>query len=131
MGLAYLAETREETRLAIVEQMIADEPENEQQIRDLIAEALHNAATLGFVGVFGRWYSYINAVGVAFRPTDGSPLVALTCGGIVDIISKQKCLDVVGHELVRLTRRLRARLEGRPDTEPGPPPKLSWPSAAE
>jgi DNA-binding IclR family transcriptional regulator len=130
MGLAYLAETREETRLAIIERMIADEPEHERAIRDVVAEALHQAATLGFVGVFGRWYSYINAVGVAFRPTDGSPLVALTCGGIVDIISKQKCLDVVGHELVRLTRRLRARLEGRRDDDPGPPPKLSWPSAA-
>jgi hypothetical protein len=34
------------------------------------------------------WHSYINAVGVAFRPTDGSPLVALTCGGIVDILSR-------------------------------------------
>lgn len=130
MGLAYLAETREDTRDAIIERMVADEPKREREIRDDVAEALASYARTGFVGVFGRWYSYINAVGVAFRPTDGSPLVALTCGGIVDILSREKCLDVVGHELVRLTRRLRARLEGRPDTEAGPPPRLSWPSAA-
>ena len=62
----------------------------------------------GFVASFGAWYSYINAVGVAFRPTDGSQLVALTCGGIVDILPREKCLKQVGPALVELVQRMRA-----------------------
>jgi DNA-binding IclR family transcriptional regulator len=81
----------------------------------LLAEAIDSYDRLGFVATFGSWYSYINAVGVAFRPTDGSPLVAMTCGGIVDIIPRDACLSRVGPDLVRTVARLRARLDGRPD----------------
>ena len=51
-------------------------------------------------------------VGVAFRLTDGSPLVAITCGGIVDIIPKALCLSRIGPDLVDMIGQLRARLNG-------------------
>ena len=118
MGLAYLAEMRPEIRDEVLAALIAREPEQEQRIRATLDEALDSHARLGFVATFGAWYSYINAVGVAFRPTDGSPLVALTCGGIVDIIPRDVCLSRVGPDLVATIDRLRARLSGQPDTAP-------------
>lgn len=114
MGLAYLAEMRSDIRDDVVARMIAEAPEHAPRIRAAVAEAIESYARQGFVAIFGSWYSYINAVGVAFRPTDGSPLVALTCGGIVDIIPQDVCLSRIGPDLVATVARLRARLNGEP-----------------
>jgi len=119
MGLAYLAEMRADVRDAVVHQLIEDTPDQEARIRNAVADALAGHAERGFVGTYGTWYSYINAVGVAFRPTDGSPLVAITCGGIVDIIPKEVCISRVGPDLVRMVETMRNRLAGRPDPVPG------------
>ena len=115
MGLAYLAEMRPDIRNDVVAQMIAQDPAQQTRIRDAVAQAIDSHARHGFVASFGTWYSYINAVGVAFRPTDGSPLVAITCGGIVDIIPRDVCLSRVGPDLVATVERLRARLTGQPE----------------
>jgi DNA-binding IclR family transcriptional regulator len=96
------------------------EPDKAKEILDHVNDARAQYAKRGFVASFGAWYSYINAVGVAFRPTDGSQLVALTCGGIVDILPREKCLKEVGPALVQLTKRMHARLKGKPDPEPAP-----------
>jgi DNA-binding IclR family transcriptional regulator len=116
MGLAYLAGMRPDIREDVVEQIIATEPGQESRIRATLVEATESYRQRGFVATFGAWYSYINAVGVAFRPTDGSPLVAITCGGIVDIIPQDVCLSRVGPDLVATVDRLRARLTGQPET---------------
>ena len=113
MGLAYLVEMRPDIRDDVVTQMIAEEPQYEARIRAALGEALESHATHGFVATFGSWFSYINAVGVAFRPTDGSPLVALTCGGIIDIIPRELCLTRIGPDLVATVERLRVRLTGQ------------------
>ena len=116
MGLAYLAEMRDDIRDDVVGQMTDADPTNAGRIRDLLAEAMDCHRTRGFVAIFGQWYSYINAVGLGFRPTDGSPLVAITCGGIVDIIPRDLCLSQVGPDLVHMVQRLRDRLNGSPET---------------
>lgn len=113
MGLAYLVEMRPDIRAEVREQMIAHEPDQKARIADALAEAQDCRERLGFVATFGKWYSYINAVGVAFRPADGSPLVAITCGGIVDIIPRDVCLSRVGPDLVAMVNKLRANLNGQ------------------
>jgi DNA-binding IclR family transcriptional regulator len=118
MGLAYLAEMRADIRDRVVEQIIAEEPDRENRVRDAVAQAIESHARQGFVVSLGSWYSYINAVGVAFRPTDGSPLVAITCGGIVDILPPEVCLSRVGPDLAATVERLRTRLAGQPDITP-------------
>lgn len=120
MGLAYLAGMQPDIRDDVVRKMIAHEPGHEARIRASVAAAIDSSLRHGFVAIFGSWYSYINAVGVAFRPTDGSPLVAITCGGIVDIIPQDTCLSRVGPDLVQTVNRLRARLNGRPDAAAAP-----------
>lgn len=131
MGLAYLAEMKPEIRASVVDQLLRAEPDKAEKLRRLVDEALQSYAEHGFVGAFGAWHSYINAVGTAFRPTDGSPLVALTCGGIVDIVPQDLCRRSVGPQLVRLTERLRARLQGKADPFPAPGAPPAWNTSAE
>lgn len=112
MGLAYLAEMDAQSRDIAVDEILAVEEISEKEIQDAISAAIRGYRKDGFVTAFGAWYSYINAVGVAFRPTDGSPLVSITCGGIVDILPKPLCRNRIGPELARLAERLRSRLSG-------------------
>ncbi|MBB3772780.1 DNA-binding IclR family transcriptional regulator [Angulomicrobium tetraedrale] len=130
MGLAYLAEMKLPIRASVLEQVLAGE-KDQAALVTLVDKAVRDYERDGFVSVFGTWHSYINAVGVAFRPTDGSPLVALTCGGIVDLLPQKLCREMVGPELVRLTQRLRARLAGQPDTTPIPLGLPDWKTSAE
>lgn len=131
MGLAYLAGMKPHIRELVVDEMIRKEPEKENEIRDVVGEALHNFATLGFVTTFGNWYSYINAVGVAFRPSDGTPLVAITCGGIVDLVPRKHCLETVGPDLVAMVERLSAALSGQSGAMVQPAPPKDWKTTAE
>jgi DNA-binding IclR family transcriptional regulator len=131
MGLAYMAEMVPQIRASVVEQLGLSDPENASRITAFVEEAIQQRETSGFVAGFGVWYSYINAVGVAFRPTDGSPLIALTCGGIVDILPKDRCLNEVGPALIELTRRLRAQLAGQEAPQSSFLTPSSWKTSAE
>lgn len=111
MGLAYLADMRSDSRDELLERMVAAEPQHENEIRSQVQAALQDYAERGYVSSFGTWYSYINAVGVPFRPTDGSPLVALTCGGISDILTREACEGWAGQLLLEAVELIRQRLE--------------------
>ncbi|MDX8529149.1 IclR family transcriptional regulator [Mesorhizobium sp. MSK_1335] len=111
MGLAYMAEMLPEARDDLVRRLIAHDPQSATAIRKIVEEALESYEMQGYVCSFGTWYSYINAVGTAFRPTDGSQLVSLTCGGISDILSREDCLNGVGEALLATSRQLREQLE--------------------
>ena len=115
MGLAYVAEMHEPKRAELVEWLVAKSPDDEEQIRTTVEHAVHEYESIGYIGSYGTWYSYINAIGVAFRPLDGSQLVSLTCGGIVDVISQEACRTTLRDNLLRTVERLRSILEGRPD----------------
>lgn len=116
MGLAYLADMDQKMRKHLVLEMVSAEPASKRKINDLVDQALVDKSQRGFVTIFGAWYSYINAVGVSFQPKDGSPRIALTCGGIVDILPKAACLESVGPQLVNLVSRLDTLLAGSADT---------------
>ncbi|WP_142781841.1 IclR family transcriptional regulator [Agrobacterium sp. T29] len=131
MGLAYLAEMKPDIRASVVDELLKAEPEKAAKLQGLVDGALESYAKFGFVSVFGTWHSYINAVGAAFRPTDGSPLVSITCGGIVDILPRDMCCETVGPQLARLTERLRARLQGKADPSPTKDVPHTWNTSAE
>ena len=111
MGLAYLAGIAAPKRAQIQQRLIKETPEAAELIQHRIAEACTSYDAQGYIGTFGTWYSYINAVGVAFRPEDGTPVVALTCGGIVDIISQHRCETYVKDRLLHAAMRLKTTLE--------------------
>lgn len=113
MGLSYYTGMEETQRESLLEQMLAAEPEQAEKIRRLTSNALEDFARDGFVASCGDWYSYINAVGVPFRPTDGTQLVAITCGGITDIAPRDVCYGEIGPALKQLTIELQERLVGK------------------
>lgn len=122
MGLSYYAGMEETQREALLDQMIAAEPDHAEKIRRLTSHALEDFARDGFVVSCGDWYSYINAVGVPFRPTDGTQLVAITCGGITDIAPRGVCYGEIGPALKQLATELQDRLIGKLEV---PSPSLS------
>ncbi|KAA9368830.1 IclR family transcriptional regulator [Ochrobactrum quorumnocens] len=115
MGLSYYVGMEEAQREILLEQMLAAEPEHAEKIRRLTSHALEDFARDGFVASCGDWYSYINAVGIPFRPTDGTQLVAITCGGITDIAPRGACYAEIGPALRQLTVELQERLIGNTD----------------
>ncbi|RTM11068.1 MAG: IclR family transcriptional regulator [Hyphomicrobiales bacterium] len=124
MGLAYLAAMEEPLRDRVIRQLIETNPDTRDKIQRAIDSGLESYAKLGFVSSFGDWYSYINAVGVPFRPTDGSQLVAITCGGIKDLAPVEACLSVYVPKLKALLAELQNRLIG------AVPPPIGEPAAA-
>lgn len=130
MGLAYLAEMKPQIRESVVEELLRVE-KDKAKLTALIEKSIAEYEHQGFVSVYGTWHSYINAVGVAFRPTDGSPLVALNCGGIIDVMPEALCRETVGPDLVELTRKLRANLAGEGEPAPSLPYSPSWNTSAE
>ncbi|WP_426034026.1 IclR family transcriptional regulator [Cypionkella sp. TWP1-2-1b2] len=131
MGLAYLAEMTPHIRISVMQELMQSDPDDAERIQISVQDALQQREASGFVAGFGVWFSYINAIGVAFRPTDGSPLIALTCGGIVDILPRERCRDVVGPALVHLTQRLRAQLAGHETPQSTALLPSSWKTTAE
>ena len=113
MGLALLADMEEARRRALLARLVEREPDEAGRIRPLVEAACAGYGAQGFVGVFGAWYSYINAVGVPVRPDDGSPPFALTCGGIVDILPRERCLREIGPRVLQLRDDLARAMDGR------------------
>lgn len=113
MGMAWLAAAEADKRAKLLEAITADDPAHAALIKTTAAQAVEDLKTRGFISVFGAWYSYINAVGVVLTPTDGSPTVALTCGGIVDILPQDRCIEKIGPMLLEVKTKLETRLAGK------------------
>jgi len=112
MGRAYLAAMDERLREEIVARLVDTAPADSDKILRLVEGALESYARDGYVTSFGDWYSYINAVGVPFSPTDGSEMVAITCGGITDLAPIEACLSSFAPKLKTLVEDLQNRLVG-------------------
>lgn len=110
MGLAYLADLSPDEREMRLKDIEQSEPQSISNARALVARAVEEYQSQGFVCAIGTWFSYVNAVGTMFRPSDGTQRIAITCGGIVDIINEQACRDVVGPQLKQIVARLHALL---------------------
>ncbi|MBL8583633.1 MAG: IclR family transcriptional regulator [Rhizobiaceae bacterium] len=113
MGLAYLVGLSRDDREGLLEQLRTSFPEHATRIVSLVEAALEQFARLGYVTAFGTWHGHVRAVGVPFRPRDGSPPMAITCGGIADIIDEPIAREVIGPGLVALAALLAETLEGR------------------
>lgn len=112
MGLAYLAGMDETMRERVIRQLLETDLGSKDKILHAVTRGLESYAKHSFVGSFGDWYSYINSVGVPFRPTDGSQLVAITCGGIADLAPVEACVSTYVPKLKSLLVELQNRLTG-------------------
>ncbi|PWL16210.1 IclR family transcriptional regulator [Falsochrobactrum shanghaiense] len=106
MGLSWMAAQNTEERARMLKRLIASEPAQEAIIRQNVEKALEEFRRHGSVTTFGTWYSYINAVGIPLLPRDGSPLMVLTCGGIVDILPREQCEGEVREKVHRAASKI-------------------------
>ena len=102
MGMAYLAGLND----AEFDHLLMELPEHDDDLRRARTTARADYLEKGFVTAYGTWYSYINSVGIPFRPSDGSPAIAITCGSITDILSTERCDSFIGPALAEIGRKL-------------------------
>jgi DNA-binding IclR family transcriptional regulator len=122
MGLAYLVGLTPEERAELKARFGWALPDDRLSLDRLMDQALAEYEKYGYVTAFGTWVSYVRAVGVPFRPKDGSPPLAFTCGGIAEIIDEEATREKIGPALVDLVSKLETRLGAatslRPDERP-------------
>lgn len=111
MGIAYLVGLAPEERENLKARFRWSEADWFATDR-LLAAALEEYAEFGFITAFGTWQSYVRAVGVPLRPRDGSPPLALTCGGIAEIIDENSARNKIGPALAQVAVEIEAELQG-------------------
>lgn len=107
MGRAYLAVLSDSERSDILERVRELDEIAWPAIRDHVARALEEAATLGCCTSFGGWQPDVNAIAIAFRPADGSAPLSINCGGPAFHLSPEYLLKEVQPRLAALVERLR------------------------
>ena len=118
MGLSYLVGLTELEREALTERFLPKHSPERAGIEKLLEQALEQYSRLGYVTAYGTWHSYIKAVGVPYRPRDGSPPLSFTCGGIAEIISDKSVMETIGPGLIRLRSRVEGLLSGEDNALP-------------
>ncbi len=130
VGLGYLVGLTEDERQSLMDQFMAKKGAERGDMLKLLDKALDQYSRLGYVTALGTWQSYVRAVGIPFRPTDGSPPLAFTCGGTVEIIDDRSIAEKIGPALLRLKSRLSDMLVGAPSATGRPDPGQPAPKAA-
>ena len=106
LGRALLAGLPEAERNYLLEHIRQRDPDNWPQLAAGIERAVEEVTRRGFCLVRGEWQRDVNAVGVPLVPGDGSPIVALNCGGPEFSLPVKRLEQEVGPRLVHLAHSL-------------------------
>jgi DNA-binding IclR family transcriptional regulator len=107
MGRAYLAETSNAERNDILDRVRELDETNWPAIREGVMRSVEEYHRLGCCTSFGDWQRDVNAIAVAFRPTNGSSILSINCGGPAFNLSSDFLLNEVKPRLLDLVERLR------------------------
>jgi DNA-binding IclR family transcriptional regulator len=110
MGRALLAALPEVERNYLMDCIARREGERWPVLRARIERAVEEYAERGFTTSIGEWKKDVNAVGVALKPSDGSPILAFNCGGPAFLLPPERLETEVGPRLVHLVRNVEAVL---------------------
>jgi DNA-binding IclR family transcriptional regulator len=104
MGRAYIAGAGEKERTCLLQAIRESVGEAQwPRIEDGILEAIEQVRTQGFYANIGGWHGDINAVAVPSRSASSeTPLLAFNCGGPAYLWAKDKLMNEIGPDLVRL-----------------------------
>lgn len=118
MGRAYLAICSDAERHALMDRFRRAAPDQWAAVQDGIQRALQAYPELGCCTSFAEWQGHVNAIAVAFR-VPGQPALAVSCGGPMNVVSKEHLLQDVRPLLLQTVRSLQA-LRVAPGTGSGP-----------
>lgn len=113
MGRALLAALPASERQYLMDHAAKHDPKNWPRIKSGIERAVEDYRNHGFVISAGEWQSDVHAVGVPLVPPDGSPILALNCGGPAFLFDRKRLTDDLGPRLVNLVRNVEAALMRR------------------
>lgn len=107
MGRAYLAEVSTNERNDILERVRDLDELAWPALRDRVMRAVDEYHTLGCCTSFGDWQPDVNAIAVAFRPTENAAPLSINCGGPAFNLSREFLLEEVRPRLIELVAQLR------------------------
>ncbi|RJF96196.1 IclR family transcriptional regulator [Noviherbaspirillum saxi] len=107
MGRAYLAETSNTERNDILERVRELDETKWPTIHDGVMKSVEEYHRLGCCTSFGDWQRDVNAIAVAFQPTNGSSILSINCGGPAFTLSPEFLLNEVKPRLLDMVERLR------------------------
>jgi DNA-binding IclR family transcriptional regulator len=110
IGRAWLAAIPERERQDFMERVQELDEVAWPDIRDGIARAMDEYATLGVTCSFGDWQKDVNGIARAFQPGGGLPPMAINCGGPSFNLSKDFLLNEVRPRLIDMVTRLETSL---------------------
>ncbi|GEO42553.1 DNA-binding IclR family transcriptional regulator [Skermanella aerolata] len=113
MGRALLAALPASERQYLMDHAAKHDPKNWPRIKSGIEQAVEDYRKHGFVISAGEWQSDVHAVGVPLVPPDGSPILALNCGGPAFLFDRKRLTEDLGPRLVNLVRNVEAALMRR------------------
>ena len=107
MGRAYLAEISSNERNDILERVRDLDELAWPTLRDRMMRAVDEYRTLGCCTSFGDWQPDVNAIAIAFRPSENSAPLSINCGGPAFNLSPEFLLQEVRPRLIELVGQLR------------------------
>ncbi len=108
MGRALLAALPDDERSYLMEHIAQADARQWPRVRAGIEQAIEDDRTRGFTRSVGDWQHDVHAVGVALKPPDGSPILALNCGGPAFLYDRKRLVNDLGPRLVNLVRNVEA-----------------------
>jgi DNA-binding IclR family transcriptional regulator len=115
MGRAYLAEVSSSERNDILERVRELDELAWPALRDRIARSVEEYHTLGCCTSFGDWQPDVNAIAVAFRPSENAPPMSINCGGPAFNLKQEFLLEEVRPRLIAMVNSLRRPALGQRD----------------
>ncbi len=110
MGRALLAALPDDERGYLMEHIAQADARQWPRVRAGIEQAIEDYRTRGFTLSVGDWQHDVHAVGVALKPPDGSPILALNCGGPAFLYDRKRLVNDLGPRLVNLVRNVEAAI---------------------
>ncbi len=112
MGRAYLAEISSNERNDIFERVRELDETAWPSLHDKVMRSVDEYKTLGCCTSFGDWQPDVNAIAIAFRPSESAAPLCINCGGPAFNLSPEFLLKEVQPRLLDLVNQLRRPLTG-------------------
>jgi len=109
-GRALLCGLPQGERDYLMDHIRLRDEENWPRVKAGIEQALKDYQDRGFVVSAGDWQKDVNAVGVPMMGVEGERAMAFNCGGPAFLLSRDRLVDDVGPQLVKLVRKVEAEL---------------------
>jgi DNA-binding IclR family transcriptional regulator len=109
LGRAYIAGLSDSARVTLIDALRDHEGENWPQVEEQILESVETYKQFGYCLSIGQWKHDVNSVGVPYRPSDGTPVLAFNCGGPSFLVDRKRLVNEIAPRLVEFVRRLEAQ----------------------